>query len=132
MNRTEVIDGHPTTAHDGMSISARSGRLVLSPEGELDLVTGPPLAAAARQVIIDSAAAASDGQAVDHAARLVVGLGRITFIDSAGVKCLLAIHRAAQAHGMSAELSEAHPHVRKVLTLLGIDREIPLQARTAD
>ena len=126
------VDVEPlAVGHDGTNISARRGRLVLSPVGELDLVTGPPLVAAARKLILRTAASAADRQPTDPAPRLVIDLGGITFIDSAGVKCLLAIHRAAQAHGTTAELVHARPQVHKVITLLGVNREIPLQPSTA-
>ena len=51
-------------------------------------------------------------------------MGRVTFIDSTGIRGLL---RIAEAYGGELELVAPHPTVRKVLRVLGLDSTPPLR-----
>jgi len=76
--------------------------------GELDASTSPSLAAAFSQL------PAGSGQ-VD------VDLGAVTFIDSSGLRILIALSDRATAEGRKVVVSGASNPVRRLLEITGLD-----------
>jgi anti-sigma B factor antagonist len=88
------------------------GARIVAADGEIDLETAPDLARA-----LESAR--------EHAARVVVDLQAVSFMDSTGVSLLLT--SAEQARRAEVELViEPSPIVRRVLRLTGVERVLPL------
>src|SRR5215472_8303489 len=61
--------------------------LVVTVSGEIDIASGPKL----REELL--------GAIRGHGARVALDLGRVTFIDCAGISVLLAAHRHARLEG---------------------------------
>lgn len=57
----------------------------------------------------------------DDAARVVVDLGRVTFIDSEAIGALIEGHLAADRAGVAFRLAGPQGVVRRVLTVVGLD-----------
>ena len=62
---------------------------------------------------------------------LVVDVARVTFIDSAGLRELIAAHRRHTAHGSRIVLVGADPKVRRLMTITGLDVILPMAASHA-
>jgi anti-anti-sigma factor len=95
---------------DGLTVrieqSANATTIVLG--GQLDL---------ASIVTLDEAA-----RTLEPVTRpLVVNVGKVTFIDSSGLRSLVAIHEMSlQATGVGARLVDVSPPVQRVLELTGL------------
>ena len=64
----------------------------------------------------------------DSGQPLIVDLNRVSFIDSAGLGVLVAVHRRAAQRGGSLHAVCSRPPTRKLLWMTGVDRRIPLTA----
>ena len=60
---------------------------------------------------------------------IIVDLNRVTFIDASGLRVLASAASQAAAHGASLHAVCARHQVRRLFTITGLDRLIPL-ART--
>jgi ABC-type transporter Mla MlaB component len=49
-------------------------------------------------------------------------LGRVERIDAAGISALITLYRAAREAGRCFDVTNPKPHVREILTLVGLDR----------
>jgi anti-sigma B factor antagonist len=105
---------------DELTIRVRRDRgyVIVAVAGELDIATVTQL----RECLSSLAASGRP---------LVADLDRVSFVDSAGISALVGAARRAAAHGASLHAVCAQPHIRRVFTLTGLDRQIPL-ARTLD
>ena len=61
--------------------------------------------------------------------KLVIDLGDVEFIDSAGLGLLLATHAQLRAAEIQLELANPSRSVRRMLELTGAGTELPLTAR---
>ena len=102
----EPLDIH--TAMDGPTALLRL-------EGELDASTAPILDEALRR-------AASDGAAQ----RLVLDLGKLKFVDSAGLSVLVAAHRRLQHDGAELVVCSPSAAVRRLFDIAGLDRVLTI------
>ena len=84
-------------------------RVVVRPVGEVDLATAPAFEERVRE-----AAAAGF-------ARVVIDLRDVTFLDSSGLRVLLAAHVAGQDGSPPLDVVRARPGVHRVLELTGLD-----------
>ena len=81
--------------------------------GELDIATvGQVRGALARAVAADDT--------------VLVDLGAVTFVDAATVGVLLTANAEARLMGQRVVLCELSPRVRRVLNLLGVEREFEI------
>jgi anti-sigma B factor antagonist len=103
--------------HGAFTIETReeAGRLFVRPCGELDLATAPDL----EQLVL--------GRLADRTA-VVLDLRGLSFMDSSGVRVLVAAHaRAADGGG---ELTVVRPErggaVDRILEVSGIEQALPL------
>lgn len=101
--------GEPETA--SLDVSIRPGPLVAI-SGEIDIASGPQLRDQLLSVIRR------------QGARLTLDLSGVTFIDCAGINVLLAARRRALLEGGSMCVLRASPHVRRVIALTRLDREL--------
>jgi anti-sigma B factor antagonist len=85
----------------------RTDGVRLAVVGELDVATAPALA--------DSVAVALDADR-----RVVLDLGRLTFIDAAGLGALVAAHRYAADRGAVLELVAVPARARRLFAITGL------------
>ncbi len=84
-------------------------RVVLALHGELDLASAPRL-----QSEIES-------DTVDAAGIVVLDLDDVHFIDSAGLRVVLAAHERAVERGQRLALTPGSPQVQRLLSIAGVD-----------
>jgi anti-anti-sigma factor len=82
--------------------------LVVSVRGEVDLATAPELESCVQQAF----ATAPDSVLLD--------LGGLTFIDSSGLRVLVALSNDARARGAALSLRNVPRHAERVLDLTGL------------
>ena len=89
--------------------SVRAGELrTVTVRGEVDLATAPEL-----EVLVGSALDdAPDG--------VVLDLAQLTFIDSSGLRVLVALAKDAESRGTSLALRSLPRHAQRVLELTGL------------
>jgi anti-anti-sigma factor len=94
-----------------ISISDREGRAVVVIRGELDLATAPDLDAALTERL-------EAGQDV------VVDLRELEFMDSTGLRALVASHARVEDKGPSFVVVRPRPgaHIAKILAISGVER----------
>lgn len=86
----------------GFDITEEPGRLLVT--GELDVVSGARL----ERLLLD----------IDDAGRIVLlDLAGVTFVDSTGLRSLLAASRRAQVDGRRLALANPSPVVRRLLDI---------------
>ena len=88
------------------------GRHTLVLSGELDIASAPMLEAAVAEVP-DSGTSA-----------LMLDLSDVTFMDSSGLKAVLATYRRCQEHEREFAVAGASDSVRRVLDMTGVSRAI--------
>jgi anti-sigma B factor antagonist len=105
----------------GLTVEVRQepGHLLVTVAGEVDIATVP-------QLQERLAAPAASGRP------LIVDLDRVTFIDAAGLGVLARAASRAAAHGASLHVVCARHQVRRLFTITGLDREIPLARTVAE
>lgn len=88
---------------------------VLEVAGEVDLSTAEQFAEA-----VDAAAGDASVE------RIIVDLGGVSFMDSAGLRVLVTGVKAAEARGAKLVATDAQPQVKKVFQLTGLDEILGL------
>jgi anti-sigma B factor antagonist len=87
-------------------------RVVLELHGELDLAGAPLLAG-------------EIGRAESKAPRLLVlDLENLEFVDSAGLRVMLAAHQRAAERGAEFALTPGTPQVQRLLTIAGVGEHL--------
>lgn len=89
-----------------ISTGAQDGRQVITPQGELDLITVPLL----EQRLIQ---ALPEGDTM-------LDLSRVSFIDRTGIGLLVSISATAREHGWRLELRDPSPHVDRLIKLTSV------------
>jgi anti-sigma B factor antagonist len=102
-----------------LSTTSRENATVVSVGGEIDLGTAGELS--------DHLVTAMQQSGPD----LVLDLADVSFMDSTGLKVLLATHKRVQLDGGHLALAAAGRSVRKVLTVTGLDQTF-LMVETVD
>ncbi|MGZ4610243.1 MAG: STAS domain-containing protein [Actinomycetes bacterium] len=92
-----------------LSTTAQDGCAVVSVGGEVDLGTATQLGDYAANALQEAGPS------------LVLDLTDVAFMDSTGLKVLLACHRRAQLAGGALGLAAPTRAVRRVLTVTGLD-----------
>src|SRR4051812_29734133 len=90
------------------SVTHRADETAVFLVGELDLAGASGLGAALTEVIA-------------HADRVVIDLGRLSFLDSSGINCLLAAAHTAESAGCELVARNATGIVARVLSISGVD-----------
>lgn len=83
-------------------------RLCLTLHGELDLESAP--------VLESKLLEAQDG----NSKRIMVDLNHLQFMDSTGLRVILAAHQDAESNGHDFALRGSTPQVHRLLTLTGV------------
>jgi anti-sigma B factor antagonist len=92
-------------------LTSSDGTATISLAGELDATTAPVL----RSLI--------DRVGDDHADRLVLAMRDLTYMSSAGIRCLVFAHQAVTP-GTEIVLLDVQPDVAEVIRLAGLDRAV--------
>ncbi len=91
-----------------IEVRQERGRVVLTLHGELDLLGAPRL-----QSEIES-------NTVDAADVLVLDLDDVHFIDSAGLRVVLAAHERTVKRGQQLALTPGSPQVQRLFSIAGV------------
>ena len=89
---------------------------MLELHGELDLLGAPLL-----QTEIESAE-------VDATGIVVLDLQDLQFIDSAGLRVILAAHERSQQHGQAFALTRGSEQVQRLFTIAGVSEHLRIIA----
>jgi anti-anti-sigma factor len=102
------------TVQDQLLIDVRldKDRAVLSLQGELDLASAPLL-----QAEIESSQ-------ISSAVMLVLDLQELKFIDSTGLRVLLAAHQSSRERGQEFAVTRGSPQVQRLLSITGVGEHI--------
>jgi len=94
--------------------SSDAGRLLVCPRGELDLATSPEL----ERLVLGR---------LQEGGRVVLDLRELEFMDSSGVRVLVAAHARAQSDRADLRIVRPAPGsaVERIITVSGIDRALP-------
>lgn len=92
------------------TIERRDDRMVVTPEGDIDMSTAAAMRAVLRQLVEQG-----DARHID------VDMAAVTFLDSSGLGMFVAAHRAATARGIRLRLRTPGPMVRMVLEVTNLD-----------
>lgn len=99
-----------------LGVDSGDDRITFTPRGELDLATAPELE---EQVL---AAVREGGRSV------VLDLRELTFMDSTGVRTIVAAHQVAEqtGHGLTVVRPPRDSAVSRVIEISGIDEALGL------
>jgi anti-anti-sigma factor len=98
--------------HFGIEVRNAPDRIVLCLHGELDLASAPLL-----QEAIEKAGA-------DAAAMIVLDLEELQFIDSTGLRIILAAHERTQERGGKLALTHGSAQVQRLLSITGVGEHL--------
>lgn len=93
------------------------GRHVIAVAGELDLYTTP-------QLVAELEALTTAGP------EIVLDLNEVSFVDSTALGAILLGGRRLQASGGGMGLVSSNPTTTRLLTIVGIDRVVPIYETT--
>jgi anti-anti-sigma factor len=102
---SSVIGGEQFT----VEVRQAPDRIVLTLHGELDLVGAPRL-----QSELES-------DTVDAAAVIVLDLDDVRFMDSTGLRAVLAAHERTAERGQRLALTPGSPQVQRLLSIAGVN-----------
>jgi anti-anti-sigma factor len=100
-----------------LDTAARGKATVISVAGEIDHATADKVTDAFEQ--------ATRGAGSDFA----LDLARVTFVDSAGLRCVIEIERRARERALSLRIIAPPEHVRAVFRLSGVEQLLPSARR---
>jgi anti-sigma B factor antagonist len=102
------------TAQEPFRIDVRSeqDRIVLCLHGELDLASASLL-----QSEIESAE-------IGKTAMVVLDLEDLEFIDSTGLRIILAAHERSQAHGQEFAITRGSQQIQRLLSITRVDEHL--------
>jgi anti-anti-sigma factor len=98
----------PVGEHLGIDVRSEPDRVVLELHGELDLLAAPELEAAIEDVEAGSPAI------------VVLDLQDLQFVDSAGLRVILAAHERAQQQAWDFALTPGSEQVQRLFAIAGI------------
>jgi anti-anti-sigma factor len=87
---------------------------IVRARGEIDAFTSSSLQQCLGHAILDSRG------------HITLDLGEVTYIDGAGLRSLERCHRDCRDRGLFFGLWRPAPHIRRLLQLVDLDREIPI------
>ena len=105
-----------------VELQRRDHVAVVRPRGELDIATIETLDSAVEAAIAEALRAALD---LEHAARLVLDLRGLSFIDSTGLHLLVALHQRTQRDGCQLTILAPAAPIDRAIRLCGLDEWLP-------
>jgi len=110
----DAVSLTPEAASFDITLTRTPGRATLTLVGELDLVTTPRLSKYLSTL-------AQTGQGL-----IVIDLRQLTFLDSIGVRALVAADSFVRRDGWSLAIVKGPPQVQRVLEICGLTEVLPL------
>ncbi len=108
---SSAVDSHPGAARDdNMRLYRSAGQLYLT--GEIDVGSARLLDLALRRAC-----------GLEQSPAVSIDLSGLTFVDVEGCRALLLGTNAFRSAGGTLFLEDAQPHVRRTMTLLGVERQ---------
>lgn len=101
------------------SVARSAGVVTVTLEGELDLANHAPFGELLAKITSTKPVS------------VVVDLSQLTFLDSSGIRCLIAAARDASADDIRLVVRRPRPAVRRVIEVCGLD-ELLLGASSSD
>ena len=101
-----------------VEVQRRDHVTIVQPRGELDMATVETLRTTLDVAIAETLRAALDG--FEIGARLVLDLRRLSFIDSTGLRLLLALDERAQRDGFLLTLIAPAAPIDRAIQLCGL------------
>lgn len=102
----------PPNEHLRIDVRSERDRVVLGLHGELDLLGAPLLQKEIEQV-------EGDGPGI-----IVLDLQDLQFVDSAGLRVILAAHERSQQHGRELALTRGTEQVQRLFTIAGVSEHL--------
>jgi anti-sigma B factor antagonist len=102
--------------HLRIDVRHEQDRVVVELHGELDLLGAPLLQSEAESVEVDATK------------MVVLDLQDLQFIDSAGLRVILAAHDRAQKRGQEFALTRGSQQVQRLLAIAGVDGHLRIIA----
>jgi anti-sigma B factor antagonist len=98
--------------HLQVDVRHERDRVVVGLHGELDLAAAPLL-----QTELES-------PGLDDAETVVLDLRELRFVDSTGLRMILAAHERSQQRGQAFALSRGSTQVQRLLSIAGLDEHL--------
>jgi anti-sigma B factor antagonist len=111
---TDAAPPTPEAASFDITLTRTPGRATLTLVGELDIATTPRLNEYLSTL------------AHTHHGLIVIDLRQLTFLDSTGVRALVAADSYARRDGWSLAIVKGPPQVQRILELCGLTEVLPL------
>lgn len=99
-----------------ITVTAGGGRLRVIVQGDMDLATSGRL--------VDEVS----GQLDENVRNLVVDLSGVSFCDSSGLNCLIAIRTRCDEQGTAMTITGATPAFRQIAEITGLTEFLAVQA----
>ena len=96
-----------------MDVRQGEGRVVLGLHGELDLLGAPMLERGDRPRL-----------RADEPAAMVLDLRDLQFVDSAGLRVILAAHERSRREGKESPLPKVSEQVQRLFTIAGVSEHL--------
>jgi anti-sigma B factor antagonist len=111
---SESLPSESVSGEEHLRIEVRTApdRVILELDGELDLLAAPLLQAQIERADVDSRGI------------LVLDLKELQFVDSAGLRVILAAHEGARQRGQEFALTKGSDQVRRLLSIAGVDEHL--------
>ena len=106
-----------------VEVQLREHVTIVQPRGELDIATVETLRSTLDAAIAEALRAALDS--VDGAARLVLDLRGLSFIDSTGLHLLMVSDERAKRDGLLLTLIAPAPPIDRAIQVCGLDHVLP-------
>ena len=112
-----------------VAVERRDHVTIVQPRGELDLATLDTLRSTLDAAIAETLHAAQNG--IETAARLVLDLRGLSFMESNGLHLLVALDERAQRDGFQLTLLAPAAPIDRAIQLCGLDQVLPFVAPDA-
>jgi anti-sigma B factor antagonist len=103
-----------------ITLTRGPGRVTLALAGEMDMTTTPRL-----QKYLSTLAQT-------HQGAIVIDLRQLTFVDSTGIRALVAADRHARRDGWHLTILNGPPHVQRVFEISGLSDVLPFAGEPPD
>jgi anti-sigma B factor antagonist len=118
----EIADLEPFA----VEVQRRTHVTIVQPRGELDLATVETLRSTLDAAIAETLSATLDG--MENGARLVLDLRGLSFIDSTGLRLMVALDQRARRDGFQLTLLAPAPPIDRAIQICGLDQTLPFAA----
>jgi len=101
-------------------LSSEGEGTIVHARGEIDAFTSASLGRCLQTAMMDSRA------------QIILDLSEVTFIDGSGLRILERCQQECRDRGLSFNLTQPAPHIRRLLELVDLDRVLPVLGSTPE